>query len=101
MNNTANLHPGEVLLQQFLIPRGISQYRLAKEISVHRTRISAICKGKRGITANTAVRLARFYGNSAGFWLGLQAQYDSEQFERSEAESLSSIREWKGSGSQR
>jgi addiction module HigA family antidote len=94
MKNLPNIHPGEVLREEFLIPMGISQYRLAKEIAVPEARISAICNGKRSITADTAVRLARFFGTSAGFWLGLQADYDTEQIENSESESLSTIHQW-------
>ncbi len=80
MNRLPNIHPGEVLREEFLIPLGISQYRLAKEIGVPEPRISAICRGKRAITADTALRLARFFGTSAGFWLGLQADYDTEDY---------------------
>lgn len=94
MKRLPNIHPGEVLREEFLIPLGISQYRLAKEIGVPEPRISAICNGKRAITADTAVRLARFFGTSAGFWLGLQADYDTEEIENSEAESLSTIHKW-------
>jgi len=74
-----NIHPGEVLREEFLIPLGISQYRLAKEISVTEARISAICSGKRAITADTALCLAAFFGTTSGFWLGLQADYDTEE----------------------
>jgi antitoxin HigA-1 len=95
-----NIHPGEVLREEFLIPMGISQYRLAKEIAVPEPRISAICNGKRAITADTAVRLARFFGTSAGFWLGLQADYDTEEIEILESKSLSAIHRWDVSSSQ-
>ncbi len=74
-----NIHPGEVLREEFLVPLGISQYRLAKEIGVTEARISAICSGKRAITADTALRLAVFFGTSSGFWMGLQADYDTEE----------------------
>jgi addiction module HigA family antidote len=74
-----NIHPGEVLREEFLIPLGISQYRLAKEIGVTEARISAICTGKRAVTADTALRLAAFFGTTSGFWLGLQADYDTEE----------------------
>ena len=74
-----NIHPGEVLREEFLIPLGVTQYRLAKEIGVTEARISAICSGKRAITADTALRLAAFFGTSSGFWLGLQADYDTEE----------------------
>ena len=70
------IHPGEVLLEEFLKPMGISQYRLAKDISVPPRRINEIVHGKRAITADTALRLARYFGNSAQFWLGLQMDYD-------------------------
>lgn len=74
-----NIHPGEVLREEFLLPFGISQYRLAKEIGVTEGRISAICSGKRAITADTSLRLAAFFGTSSGFWMGLQADYDTEE----------------------
>ena len=74
-----NIHPGEVLREEFLIPLGISQYRLAKEIGVIEARISAICTGKLAVTADTALRLAAFFGTTSGFWLGLQADYDTEE----------------------
>ena len=72
------IHPGEILLEEFLIPMGISQYRLAKDISVPPRRINEIVHGKRGVSANTALRLERFFGLSEGFWLRLQAHYDIE-----------------------
>jgi len=68
--------PGEILLEDFLEPMGISQYRLAKEISVPQRRISEIVHGKRSITANTALRLGRYFGMEAQFWLNLQTRYD-------------------------
>jgi antitoxin HigA-1 len=71
-----SVHPGEVLLEEFLKPMGISQNRLAINIGVPARRINEIVLGKRSITADTALRLARFFGTSAEFWLGLQAQYD-------------------------
>ncbi len=70
------IHPGEILLEEFLIPMGISQYRLAKDISVPQRRISEIVHGNRAITADTALRLGRFFGMEAQFWLNLQARYD-------------------------
>jgi antitoxin HigA-1 len=70
------VHPGEVLLEEFLSPMGISQNRLALNIGVPARRINEIVLGKRGITADTALRLARFFGTSAQFWTGLQSQYD-------------------------
>lgn len=95
MNKLPNIHPGEVLKEEFLVPMGISQYRLAKEIGVPESRISTICQGKRGIGADTAVRLARFFGTTAGFWLGLQADFDTEEAERGAAEELARINPWK------
>ena len=72
------VHPGEVLLEEFLKPMGISQYRLAQDISVHPRRINEIVHGKRSITADTALRLSRYFGLSERFWLNLQARYDLE-----------------------
>lgn len=72
------IHPGEILDEEFLRPMGISQYRLAKAIGVDPRRIHAIVHGERSISAETALLLSRFFGNSAKFWIGLQAQYDLE-----------------------
>ena len=72
----APIHPGEVLLEEFLRPMGISQYRLAKSISVPQRRISEITQGKRSISADTALRLGRFFGMEAQFWLNLQSRFD-------------------------
>ncbi len=72
----APVHPGEVLLEEFLTPLGISQYRVAKDISVPARRINEIVHGTRGVSADTALRLARYFGTSERFWLNLQAQYD-------------------------
>lgn len=72
------VHPGEVLLEEFLKPMGISQYQLAKDISVPPRRINEIVLGKRAVTADTALRLARHLGTSERFWLNLQARYDLE-----------------------
>ncbi len=72
------IHPGEILLQDFLEPMGLSQYRLAKDTSVSPRRINEIVHRKRCITADTALRLARFFGTSDGFWLNLQSHYDLE-----------------------
>lgn len=74
----APVHPGEVLHEEFLKPLGISQYRLAKDISVPPRRINEIVQGKRAITADTALRLARYFGTSDRFWLNLQTRYDLE-----------------------
>jgi addiction module HigA family antidote len=74
----APIHPGEILQKEFLEPMGISQYRLAKDISVPPRRINEIVHGKRSISANTALRLSRHFGTSDRFWLNLQARYDLE-----------------------
>jgi addiction module HigA family antidote len=74
----APVHPGEILLEEFLKPLGISQYRLAKDTSVPPRRINEIVHGLRSITADTALRLGRYFGNSEEFWLNLQARYDLE-----------------------
>ena len=72
------IHPGEILLEEFLKPLGISQYRLAKDINVHPRRINEIVHGKRSISADTALRLSRYFSLSERFWLNLQAKYDIE-----------------------
>lgn len=72
----APVHAGEILLEEFLVPMGISQYRLAKDISVSPRRINEIVQGKRAISADTALRLARYFGTSERLWLNLQAQFD-------------------------
>jgi antitoxin HigA-1 len=73
------IHPGEILLEEFLKPLGLTQYRLAKSLSVPPRRINEIVQGKRAITADSALRLARFFGNSERFWLNLQTTYDLEK----------------------
>ena len=77
-----NVHPGEILFEEFLQPMKLSQNRLARELSVPPRRINEIVLGKRAITADTALRLARFFGTTEGFWLGLQADYDLEEARR-------------------
>ena len=72
------IHPGEILMEEFLLPLKISQYRLAKDISVHPRRINEIVHGTRAITADTALRLAKFFGTSAQFWINLQSRYELE-----------------------
>lgn len=89
MKKLKNIHPGEILLEEFLIPMEISAYRLAKDIGIPQTRISEILKGNRRITADTALRLSLYFGNSAKFWLGLQDDYDIEE------ESISKNKEFK------
>jgi addiction module HigA family antidote len=74
----APVHPGEILLEEFLRPLGLSQYRLAKDLSVPPRRINEIVRGTRAVTADTALRLARYFGTSERFWLNLQTRYDLE-----------------------
>jgi addiction module HigA family antidote len=92
MKRLKNIHPGEILYEEFLAPMGITAYRLAKETHIPQTRISEILKGNRRITADTALRLSRYFGTSAKFWLGLQDDYDIEEEQRSAAQDLSTIR---------
>lgn len=79
MKRLRNIHPGEVLHEEFLVPFGISAYRLSKDTGIPQTRLSAIIKGNRRITAATAVRFSKYFGNSAKFWLGLQDDFDIEK----------------------
>jgi addiction module HigA family antidote len=79
MSKLKNIHPGEILLEEFLLPFEISAYRLSKDIGIPQTRISEIIKGNRRITADTALRLSKYFNNSAKFWLGLQDDYDIEE----------------------
>jgi addiction module HigA family antidote len=96
MKNLKNIHPGEILLQEFLIPLEITAYRLSKEISIPQTRISEIIKGNRRITADTALRLSKFFGNSAKFWLGLQDDFDIEDELKNKQKDLNSIKRFVG-----
>ena len=79
MAKLKNIHPGEILFEEFLIPFNITAYKLAKDIEIPQTRVSQIIKGNRRITADTALRLSKYFGNSAKFWLGLQDDYDIEE----------------------
>lgn len=81
MDRLNNIHPGEVLQEEFLVPLRLSAYRLSKETYIPQTRISEIIRGKRGITADTALRLAKYFGTTSKFWLGLQDDYDLEENE--------------------
>ena len=76
MKNIEYIHPGEILQEEFLFPMGISAYRLAKSIGVQQTRISLIIKGERGITADTAMRLSKYFGTTPEFWMNLQREHD-------------------------
>ncbi len=82
MKKLKNIHPGEILLEEFLIPLGISAYKLSKDTGIPQNRISVIIKGNRRITADTAVRFSKYFGNSAKFWLGLQDDFDIEEENR-------------------
>jgi addiction module HigA family antidote len=79
MEKLLNIHPGEILLEEFLKPMNISAYRLSKDLGIPQTRTSEIIKGKRSITADTAIRLSYYFGNTAKFWLGLQNDFDLEE----------------------
>jgi addiction module HigA family antidote len=94
MKKLKNIHPGEILLEEFLIPLELSAYRLSKEISIPQTRISEIIKGNRRITADTALRLSKFFGNSAKFWLGLQDDFDIEAEKAHKQKDLNSIKQY-------
>jgi addiction module HigA family antidote len=87
--------PGELLKEEFLAPMGISQYRLAKEIEVPAQRIGAIVSGQRSITADTDLRLCKFFGLSNGYWLRSQVAYDTEVAEEELADELENIKPWK------
>lgn len=90
-NRLPNIHPGEILKLDFLEPLEITPYRLSKDLGVAQTRISEILAGKRSITADTALRLSRYFGNSAQFWLNLQAQHDLRQAQEENGEVYSQI----------
>ena len=95
MRKVSYPHPGEILLEEFLKPMGITQYRLAKEIGVPQRRIGEIVAGKRGVTADTGLRLSRFFGISDGFWIGLQTDYDAAKTKDSLAKTLGRITPWR------
>lgn len=95
MKTLANIHPGEILQDEFLKPLGISAYRLAKDLGIPQTRISQIIKGNRRITADSALRLSKYFGNSAKFWLGLQDDYDIEQERLNLGNDLKAIEQFK------
>jgi addiction module HigA family antidote len=92
MEKLNNIHPGEILVEEFLIPLEITAYRLAKETFIPQTRISEIIKGKRRITADTALRFAKYFGTSAKFWLGLQDDYDLEEEKINKEKELDNIK---------
>ena len=88
-------HPGEILLEEFLKPMGITQYRLAKEIGVPQRRIGEIVAGTRSVTADTGLRLSRFFGMSDNFWIGLQMDYDAANAKDGLKQTLAKIKPWK------
>lgn len=92
MAKLKNIHPGEILAEEFLIPYNITAYKLAKDIEIPQTRISEIIKGNRRITADTALRLSKYFGNSAKFWLGLQDDFDIEEEISKKGSMLKSIK---------
>lgn len=93
MEKLANVHPGEILNYEFLEPMEITAYRLSKDLKIPQTRISEIIKGNRRITADTALRLSKYFGNSAKFWLGLQNDFDIEEEKENKEKELSEIKQ--------
>jgi addiction module HigA family antidote len=94
MKKLKNIHPGEILLEEFLLPLDISAYSLSKDIAIPQTRISEIIKGNRRITADTALRLSKYFGNSAKFWLGLQNDFDIEEEKNLKKQALDTIKKY-------
>ena len=92
MGRLSNIHPGEVLLEEFLKPLNISAYKLSKDIGIPQTRTSEIIRGNRSITADTALRLSYYFGNSAKFWLGLQNDFDLEEEKKIKARDFKKIK---------
>jgi len=91
MTKISNIHPGEILLEEFLKPMEITAYRFSKDVGIPQTRTSQIIKGKRRITADTALRLSKYFGTSVKFWLGLQNDYDIEEQKKTLAKELEAI----------
>jgi antitoxin HigA-1 len=94
MKTLANVHPGEVLSEEFLKPMNITAYKLSKDIGIPQTRTSAILKGMRSITADTALRFSIYFGTSAKFWLGLQDDFDLEEAQRAKQKEFEKIRNY-------
>lgn len=94
MEKLSNVHPGKILNYEFLEPLEITAYRLSKDLKIPQTRISEIIKGNRRITADTALRLSRYFGNSAKFWLGLQDDYDIEEEQGNKESELNEIKNY-------
>jgi len=93
MEKLPNIHPGEILYHEFLEPLKITAYRISKELRIPQTRISEIIKGNRRITADTALRLSKYFGNSAKFWLGIQDDYDIEEGKERKKTELNEIKQ--------
>ena len=91
MKKLKNIHPGEILKEEFLIPLGISAYKLSKDMGIPQTRTSEIVKGNRRITADTALRLSKYFNNSAKFWLGLQDDFDIEEGKKNKQSEINGI----------
>ena len=91
MKKLKNIHPGEILQEEFLVPLELSAYKLSKDVGIPQTRVSEIIKGNRRITADTALRLSKYFGNSAKFWLGLQDDFDIEEEEQLKSKELNLI----------
>ena len=91
MAKLKNIHPGEILQEEFLVPLAISAYKLSKDIGIPQTRVSQILKGKRRITADTALRLSKYFGTSAKFWLGLQDDFDIEEEQKNKKDEIAAI----------
>ena len=94
MKKIKNIHPGEILQEEFLLPLEISAYKLSKDIGIPQTRVSSIIKGNRRITADTALRLSKYFGNSAKFWLGLQDDFDIEEETKEKKAALNAIKQY-------
>ena len=94
MKHLPNIHPGEVLQEEFLVPLAVSAYRLSKDIGIPQTRVSEVIKGRRRITADTALRLSYYFGTSAKFWLGLQDDYDLEEEAKAKKPELERIKRY-------
>lgn len=101
MNKLTNIHPGEILMDEFLLPMGISVYRLSKDTEIPQSRVSQILKGNRRITADTAMRLSSYFENSPKFWLGLQNDFDIEKENNVHAEGFTRISKIRKNASQR
>lgn len=95
MQQLKNVHPGEILMEEFLIPLEITAYRISKDIGIPQTRISEILKCRRSITADTALRLSKYFGNSPKFWLGLQDDFDIEEQQKEKSTDFNNIKQYK------